>query len=157
MDTGEIIGQHKGVHHWTVGQSCRLSGYPHRLFVLRKDAETNVIWVSPGTQHAGLHTNLVYIERPHWIDEDLMRGTSYLRCQFRFQHTKPLTNCTIYTGSRDGKLVIKLEHSLRAITPGQYAVLYKNKQCLGAARILSPGPSVEFDMRPDERICTSVS
>lgn len=33
-------------------------------------------------------------------------------------------------------LIIKLERDKRALTPGQYAVLYKNGECLGSAKIM---------------------
>lgn len=63
-----------------------------------------------------------------------------MKCQFRFQHTKPLVNCTIFL-NQNGLMVV-LEKPLRAITPGQYAVFYLENQCLGSARIFEVGPSI---------------
>lgn len=70
---------------------------------------------------------------------------SILRCEFRFQHTKPLVGCTIFLSENDEKLFVKLDENLRAISPGQYAVFYKNSECLGNARIINPGPSLDYE------------
>lgn len=47
----------------------------------------------------------------------------------------------VFAGN-DGKLIVKLAGPLRALTPGQYAVFYRDDECLGSARILQPGPSM---------------
>lgn len=44
-DTGEIVGNHDGIHNWTVGQRCRLAGCLKPYFVLRKDSTTHTIYV----------------------------------------------------------------------------------------------------------------
>lgn len=41
-----------------------------------------------------------------------------MECDFRFQHTKPLTKCKVIYISNN-MLFIKLKHPLRALTPGQ--------------------------------------
>lgn len=63
-----------------------------------------------------------------------------MKCEFRFQHTKPKVECLVYKANSSGnKLLIKLEEPLRSITPGQYAVLYKDGECLGSSRIIDSG------------------
>lgn len=114
-------------------------------FVVRKDVNRNEIYVAPGTQHKSLFTNIVYTAKPYWINEPKFKG-SILKCKFRFQHTKPLIDCTVFLSENedDKKMFVKLNEPLRAISPGQYAVFYKDLECLGNARILNPGPSLNY-------------
>lgn len=139
---------HNGIHHWTIGQRARLPGHIKQLFVMRKMDQQNIILVSPGTNHSALHSDLLYTKNPYWIDRFPMAKQNIFKCSFRFQHTKPLIDCYLVMASsmEQGKhgLLVKLTQPLRAITPGQYAVFYDNGECLGAARILTPGPPIEY-------------
>lgn len=45
MDTAQIIGQHSGVHKWTLGQRARLSGSSKPYFIAKKDVAKNIIYV----------------------------------------------------------------------------------------------------------------
>lgn len=142
FDTGEILGQHNGMHYWTVGQNCKISGHPKAMFVLTKNPIDNSITVAPGTDHLALHSDIVYTDTPYWIGKNpLVNGI--VRCSFRFQHTKALVDCVIVNSSTGG-LLVKLDKELRALTPGQYAVFYKDGECLGSGRITRPGPSLHF-------------
>lgn len=139
IDTGHVIGQHRGLHHWTVGQGCRLGGQLKAYFVAEKDLKANTIFVASGTDHPSLFSSQITTETPHWIDREpgdlLTKGS--VRAEFRFQHTKPLVNCVVRNNVDQSGLLITLEKPLRAITPGQYAVLYQGDECLGSARIIS--------------------
>lgn len=89
----------------------------------------------------------MYTEIPYWIDTNPFEGNyKIIKCSFRFQHTKPLVECLVVKNSNNNQsgLLVMLKESLRAITPGQYAVFYRNQECLGSARILKPGPSMQY-------------
>ncbi|KAL9704211.1 hypothetical protein quinque_007729 [Culex quinquefasciatus] len=147
FETGRVVGEHKGLHHWTVGQKAKIGGCLKPYFVFRKDVERNVIYLVAGTDHPLLRTDMVFAEDPVWLNrpDDWVRG-GVLRCQFRFQHTKPLVGCSVI--ETDGhKVFVKLDEPLRAITPGQYAVFYRNEECFGSARITKPGPSMVYSDR----------
>lgn len=138
IDTDQVIGSHRGLHHWTVGQGCRLGGHLKPYFVADKDVPSNVIYVASGTDHSALFSSELTTDTPHWIDkeQDIFSKNEF-RAEFRFQHTKPLVPCTVVKDPMNGGLAITLDNPLRAITPGQYAVLYNNYECLGSARIIS--------------------
>lgn len=142
FDTGQIMGNHKGIHYWTVGQRCNISGTRKPMFVLSKNTIDNSIIVTAGTDHLALYTDIVYTAMPYWIVKNPL-DDGIFSCLFRFQHTKELVNCVVVrTGSLG--LLIKLDKALRALTPGQYAVFYKDGECLGSARISKAGPSLYF-------------
>lgn len=46
--TGKILGQHKGLWAYTVGENIKWPGQPEKLFVSNKDIEKNTIYVVPG-------------------------------------------------------------------------------------------------------------
>lgn len=45
IDTGQVVGQHGGLHKWTVGQRCCLADHKDAYFIYRKDLDTNNIYV----------------------------------------------------------------------------------------------------------------
>lgn len=136
IDNGQLMGTHRGLHHWTVGQGCKLGGQLKPYFVADKEVATNIIYVAKGTDHFSLLSTELFTTSPHWIDEDqdILKKDSF-RAMFRFQHTKPLVSCTV--NKTGNGLRIHLDRPLRAVTPGQYAVLYNDNECLGSARISS--------------------
>ncbi|XP_064605086.1 mitochondrial tRNA-specific 2-thiouridylase 1-like [Liolophura sinensis] len=145
IEDGRIVGFHKGIHYWTLGQACHIPGQKQRYFVADKNIQTHDILVAPGTNHPALFTDSFMTGAPHWIHKappDLQNlGTVTL--DFRFQHKHPLIPCTI---SRMSALCdsfhVTLSQPMRAITPGQFAVFYSDEECLGSAQIETLGPSL---------------
>lgn len=45
IDTGQIVGEHGGLHKWTVGQRCCLANWKDAYFIFKKDLKTNNIYV----------------------------------------------------------------------------------------------------------------
>lgn len=145
IDTGKVVGTHQGIHNWTLGQRCNIHSQLKAFFIYRKDPQSSTILVASGTDHPLLWTDILYTKEPFWIRKSPLESSNIFNCQFRFQHTKRLTNCTIYKANASGeRLLVKLKEPLRSITPGQYAVFYKDDECLGSSRISDSGPSPNF-------------
>lgn len=140
IDTGQVVGKHGGIHQWTLGQRCRLRSFPRPYFVAEKNVPENVIYVASGHNHSALMSDSIHVQNINWLSGDPFREGPHkhtLDCRFRFQHTKPLVNCTVTPViSEAHEFIIKLEKPLRALTPGQYAVFYNDTECLGSGRIL---------------------
>lgn len=142
LDSGLSIGKHNGIHKLTIGQRCRIGGGSKAYYVFNKDQNTNTILAVDSTIHPALYTDFLITRDVHWISEEPreLRCSGVLNCDFRFQHRNPLISCNVYKIS-DNRLFIRLSVPLRAITKGQYAVLYSGEECLGGSMISYSGPS----------------
>jgi len=125
--SGEIFGEHPGIHHYTYGQSKGLGlTYHEKLFVIKVDASDNTVCV--GDEKHLFHDEMEVIE-PKFLN-DLEDGGEY-RIKIRYQHQGALG--IVKKTERGFK--VKFSQPQRAITPGQAAVLYKNQQLVGGGWI----------------------
>ncbi|XP_020307731.1 mitochondrial tRNA-specific 2-thiouridylase 1 [Oncorhynchus kisutch] len=143
IEDGKIMGEHQGWFSLTLGQRARIGGQRDAWFVVDKDITTGEVFVGPTTNHPALFRDTVRTDRFHWITEDPpteLIQTKMMECHFRFIHQMPLTPCTV-TLNMDGSVWIMLSQPIRALTPGQFAVLYKGDECLGSGKIVRLGPT----------------
>uniref|UniRef100_A0A0C9RVE2 tRNA-5-taurinomethyluridine 2-sulfurtransferase n=1 Tax=Fopius arisanus TaxID=64838 RepID=A0A0C9RVE2_9HYME len=144
-DTGNIVGQHHGIHYWTLGQGCRIAGTRKKFYIFQKSAKTEDILVVAGTDHPALFSRLMVTSNPHWIHEEpeeLIDSWTVLNCEYRIQRNELLCPCRVYK-TTSGRLVVISERAKRAVSPGQFVVLYRNEECLGSAPITYAGPSLQ--------------
>ncbi|CAB3367255.1 Hypothetical predicted protein [Cloeon dipterum] len=143
ITTHEPVGEHTGIHHYTIGQNCKLPGRKHSYFVVDKNKDTQRILVAPGTNHPSLYSDLFFTTEPHWISQqvDSQLSEGVLKCKFRSQNTNALLDCSICR-TQSNTLTVKLNTFLRGFAPGQFAVFYLGDECLGSARIRAVGPSL---------------
>lgn len=126
--TGKVLGRHDGAIYYTLGQRHGLDiggGLPY--YVVGKDMESNEVYVSTNLNDENLWAKQIKLESIHWISGQNFTGP----CQVRIRHRSPLIDADI---SADG--VITLVNAERAITPGQSAVLYSGKTCLGGGIVV---------------------
>jgi len=156
IDTGEVLGIHAGLHHWTLGQKTKLKIDGKKYVVVEKDLKSNEIKVADDTKHPSLYTENFFTSTPHWIAgaPDQLRSPSSdrsMEAEFRFQNMSPLTQCVMSFNMSStsnweyldqSSLVVSTAEPMRAVTPGQFAAFYLGDQCLGSARIVRPGPSL---------------
>lgn len=154
IEDGTVLGTHKGWFTLTLGQRARIGGLKEAMFVVDKDVVTGDVFVAPTTNHPSLFRDTVRTDRFHWLTVDpppeLVR-TQMMECHFRFIHQMPLIPCTV-TLNMDGTVWISLSQPVRALTPGQFAVLYKGDECLGSGKIIQLGPSEYTLQKGRERL-----
>ncbi|XP_047430665.1 mitochondrial tRNA-specific 2-thiouridylase 1 [Mugil cephalus] len=157
IEDGTVMGTHRGWFTVTLGQRARIGGLKDAWFVVDKDIATGDVFVAPTTNHPALFRDTVRTDRFHWLAVDpppeLVR-TQMMECHFRFIHQMPLVPCTV-TLNMDGSVWISLSHSVRALTPGQFAVLYKGDECLGSGKIVQLGPSEYTLQKGRERMAAA--
>lgn len=140
IDTGEIVKQHQGIHNYTIGQGILASGRREKLFAVRKMMDQKTILVGAGTNHPSMLFDVFYTKKPHWINKSPFNGKVVAETEFRFQHGHKLQKCAMIE-TKHG-LLVKLENKIRAICAGQFAVFYRDDECLGSAQISATGPFV---------------
>lgn len=137
-ELGEVVGEHKGAHYYTIGQrrGLNIGGYEKPLFVIGTDTDKNVIYTGSGDDHPGLYRKGLFIPAAdeHWIREDLKmkigESKSYLA---RIRYRQPLENCTLH--QKEEGLYIIFDRPQRGVTPGQFAAWYENEELIGSGVI----------------------
>jgi tRNA-specific 2-thiouridylase len=126
---GKVLGQHKGIHHYTIGQRRGLSiPAGHRLFVSEIRPQDNTVILSDGSD---LMADRVWGEDLNLL-ADLAEGDTIT---VRLRHSKQ-EHPAIFHPTRDGAMLELLEPA-RAPTPGQLAVFYQGDTVLGSMWITS--------------------
>ena len=152
IDSGKVVGEHRGIHQWTIGQRIPLTkknGHqPEKTFVASKNVEAKILYSCQGSDHPSLFCRQFFARDPHWITgfqpEDLRHGSKTLKCEFRVQNTQPLMPCHVtfsmtstsnFEFMDQSRITVSSLEPLRAVTPGQYVALYSGSECLGSAVI----------------------
>ena len=125
--TGEVLGSHSGVHHFTYGQRKGL-GVSHSdpLYVRKIDDQDHTVWLC---QESYLYKEKMRVEKLNWLDE-LCEGEK-LKVKIRFQHG----GASASWNRRGDVLDIHFDEPQRSITPGQAAVFYRGNQLIGGGWI----------------------
>lgn len=128
---GNVLGQHRGIIRYTIGQRKGLGialGEP--AYVLSKNADTNTVTL--GSNEA-LFGDTVFAEDVNWVSVECpgepVRVTAKIRYNMQAQ---PATLCPL--GQHRVKAVFDAPQ--RAITPGQALVFYQNDLLLGGGTIV---------------------
>jgi tRNA-uridine 2-sulfurtransferase len=127
--TGEVLAEHTGIHHFTYGQRKGLGVYhADPLYVIKIDAKTADVWIG---QEEHLYANQMRVVQPHFIDQ--IEEGERLKVKIRFQHKGSWARVF---KKADGELSFEFEEPVRAVTPGQAAVMYRDNQLVGGGWII---------------------
>jgi tRNA-specific 2-thiouridylase len=136
------LGSHAGLGFYTLGQRAGLSiggqrGYSQSpWFVAAKDAARNVLVVVQGHDHPLLASNELTTGVVHWLAE---APSTPIRAQVKVRY-RQADQAAQVESLADGRVRIRFDAPQRAVTPGQYAVLYVADRCIGGAVIDAVAP-----------------
>ena len=134
LETGKILGEHKGFWFHTIGQrkGLGLSGGP--WFVVKKDLEKNIIYVSNGYDPASQYSHNIPLEDIHWLNPN-HDYSKMDQIKFKIRH-QPEFNSGKLVLHKTGNSILS-DTKISGIAPGQFAVLYdlEEKTCIGSAVI----------------------
>ena len=135
---GEVIGEHKGAHYYTVGQrkGLGIGGTPEPLFVLETDTRENVIYTGQGENHPGLYRKGLKIKNDdvHWLREDLRLQWGEKKVfDFRYRYRQKLFKATL--NQEQDALYIVFDSPQRGIAAGQFAAWYLGEELIGSGVI----------------------
>lgn len=137
FETGKKLADHEGFWYYTIGQrkGIKLSGGP--WFVVKKDVEKNIVYISNHYHEPDKKRDTFKIGHFNWFSGKIpsVTGTrSLLRVKLR--HGENSYKCSIKKLSKTTAQV-KLASNDQGIAPGQFAAFYKGKICLGSAMIIA--------------------
>ena len=129
---GQNIGEHDGALFYTIGQRHGLNvggGLPY--YVTGKDMPKNEVYVTTDLQDDNLWKKAINLADVHWINQAPETGRTY---GVRTRYRAPLVEGRL---NIDGSVAsVKLSEEIRAITPGQSAVIYDGDQILGGGIVV---------------------
>ena len=134
---GAELGEHAGVHFYTLGQRRGLGiggvrDYPDQpWYVVGKDMQNNTLTVAQGHDHPALYSRGLVAANMHWITD---APALPRKCAVKTRYRQADQPCTIEPLDTD-RVRALCARPQRAVTPGQYAVFYDGDQCLGGGVI----------------------
>lgn len=132
-ETGKVLGEHKGFWFHTIGQRQGLGLGNGPWYVVAKDIGRNIVYISHHEHREDQERRIFVCARPHWIGMAPKDGEAL---HLKLRHGPDLIPCRIETGA-SGELTVSMERPDRGIAPGQFAVFYRDWECLGSSMISS--------------------
>ena len=128
---GNVLGRHRGLSHYTVGQRKGLGlAAKEPLFVLSLNSQRNevVLGFAEETLCKGLLADSIEFSDGRVLNEPL-------KCTVKIRYNAKPVAATVSPGDKIGQAVVIFAEPLRGPAPGQYAVFYDEDFCLGGGII----------------------
>lgn len=129
--SGEVIGPHKGITHYTVGQRKGLNlAMGHPVFVTEIRPETDEVVIG---ENEDVFSTELYCDRINYMGMEDLTQPKRVTAKIRYAHRG--ASCLIEKAGED-RIKCTFEEPVRAVTPGQAVVFYENDYVLGGGTIL---------------------
>jgi tRNA-specific 2-thiouridylase len=125
-----VVGQHKGVGYYTIGQRRGLGiSAPRPLYVIAIDARRNTVFVG---QERDLYRKRLLASEVHLISGDRVEKAIHVRAKIRYKHRGAKALVTPVSARN---VQVEFARPQRAVTPGQAVVFYDRDAVLGGGII----------------------
>jgi tRNA-uridine 2-sulfurtransferase len=135
--TGQLMGHHAGIHHYTIGQRRGIGIAGERpLYVIEIDAPKNRVVV-------GHQDELLVREYAatgvNWVAFDKPGAAVRADVRVRYRHLPAPATITKLDNGRQPRVRVVFDEPQRAITPGQATVFYRGDEVVGGGWIVKTG------------------
>lgn len=131
VDTLEVIGTHNGLMNYTIGQrkNVGISGYEERHYVCGKNVSKNILYVAFGDSNDYLISDECLLEEVNIISA--VKPT-FCTAKFRYRGEDYPVELEYLDNN---EIKVKYHDGAKAVTPGQFCVLYLGEECIGSGII----------------------
>lgn len=132
-ETGDYLGSHRGFWFYTIGQrqGLRLPGGP--WYVVEKDVQNNVVFVSRNYFSLDKRRRIFRVGSLKWFSGSPPEKKDHLQCKVR--HGPGFYNCSIRLEPTE-VAVVHLSEDDQGLAAGQFTAFYQDNTCLGSGLIL---------------------
>ncbi|MBR1659178.1 MAG: tRNA 2-thiouridine(34) synthase MnmA [Oscillospiraceae bacterium] len=128
---GKVLGRHRGIACYTVGQHRGLGlGWHEPLYVLKIDAKANSVVLGP---QEALFSRELTAREFSWVSGEAPAGELRCAAKARYRQREQPAVAEVLP---DGSVKVLFDEPQRAITPGQHVVLYDGDTVLGGGTII---------------------
>lgn len=134
IDSGEKVGEHKGVYFYTIGQRAGIGGQSIPYFIVDKDLDKNVVYIGHGHDHPKMFKQKLELENLHLTNENYLQDIleiTDLEAAVRYRQ-KPEAGSLKFESD---KYFFQFEKPVRAPASGQSLVIYRGEECIGGGVI----------------------
>lgn len=130
-DQGQLIGQHRGLPLYTVGQRKKigLTGGPY--YVRDKDIEKNILLVTKDKRT--LETRYLFCNQLNWLDGQPPRFPITVKAKVRYRHSLAMAKLD---RQDTGRCRVDFRSPQLAVTAGQSVVFYRGSKLIGGGVII---------------------
>ncbi|KAI8364718.1 tRNA methyl transferase [Radiomyces spectabilis] len=129
---GNVIGQHRGLFGYTIGQASHICHGPHKWCVAEKDVPNNTLICVPGSNHPALFHSACTARNWVWIHPSTaLEGEKLVDAQVRYRQS-PQKAILSKQGDR---YTVRFLEPVRAMARGQQVVVWDGDWCLGGGVI----------------------
>ena len=129
-EQGNVLGRHRGIIHYTVGQRRGLGiAAETPLYVKRIDPERNEVVLC---RDEALYSRALTAKELNWMAFETPPDSFRASAKIRYRHTEQ--PCTV-TALPGGRVAVEFDEPQRAATPGQAVVFYDGDTVLGGGVI----------------------
>ncbi|MFV0491900.1 MAG: tRNA 2-thiouridine(34) synthase MnmA [Pseudorhodobacter sp.] len=130
---GNVLGEHRGVIHYTIGQrkGLGIGGLEDPIYVVKLDPDTKRVVVGPKT---ALSTRSVPLREINWLGDTPLNACAEWPVSVKVRSTRPPREAILRPLS-DGEAMVELLNPEEGVSPGQACVFYET----GSSRVLGGG------------------
>ncbi len=143
-EQGRVIGRHKGIIRYTIGQRKGLGvAFGEPMFVLKKDAARNTVTLGKGE---ALFSKTAFVEQVNWISGEWPEEPVRVTARVRYNQKEQPAVVYLLPGQR---AKVEFDSPQRAVTPGQALVCYQGDIVLGGGCIAADQAEESISNRSD--------